>query len=279
MYRHDLDQPARPLSDEEILTLATASTPALLSEHKCKTIDEVLDTKWTDQFGNGCQWYFDKRVSHSEVCTSAEARTNCPQACASVQECFVVEEATPFFHVWDRVRRLEPLGSNGSLCLGSSVSRDEIVRECKSWQQRGGLDAEPPAAVESWLESMEVGREGRRINLTESCSRIALAIDEYCSFNSTEVKEFTRQSKANNGDMTITFWAKPLGQASMISSRFFSQISWFARLFPPQHQIIQGLWFNPNGLSPFPLSLLFSLHLRDLFFFFLCPCPGSYLFS
>jgi len=247
MYVHNLEQPAAPLSDEDIFKIATANTPALSSEHKCKAVTEVLDTLWKDQFGNGCEWYYQKRVTHAEVCASEEARTNCPQACASVQECFVVEDFTPVFRVWDRVRRLEPMASNGSLCLGSSVPREEVLRQCELWQKRGGVDAETPAAIESWLESMEVGREGRRINLTEPCSRIALAIDDHCSFNSTEVREFSGHSRANNGDMTISFWAKPVGQPSMIGERFFPQVSWFAQLHPPQHQLTQGLWFNPNG--------------------------------
>ena len=250
MYVHNLvdqDEVATPLSNEDIFAIASSETPALSSEYKCKAITEVLDSLWHDQFGNGCQWYFDKRLSHAEVCMSPEARTNCPQACASVQECFVIEEPTPIFHVWDRVRRLEPMASNGSLCLGSAVSREEIMQQCGDWMSKGGLDGELTSRFESWLESMDVGREGRRINLTEACSRIAHAIDDHCSFNSSEVQEFTRLSKINNGDMTIGFWAKPVGQASLISNRFFSQVSWFAQLHPPQHQLSQGLWFNPNG--------------------------------
>lgn len=186
------------------------------------------------------------------MCKSAAAAAQCPLACLSVQECFIKQETVPSFQVWDRVRRLEPMDNspNGTLCLGSSMvagtsstsslSRAKVVQQCEAWQQRGGLASEVPRVVENWLESMTVGREGRRLNVTEPCTLVAAAIDEHCSFDIAQVEEFTRLVKKNGGDMTLAFWVKPIHELSLIGSRFFPQITFFSRLHPPQHVINQG---------------------------------------
>jgi hypothetical protein len=247
MYIHNLDSPSRPLTSADVLKVATAATPVLDSTYKCKSITEVLDTTWHDDFGNTCDWYMRKRATHPLVCELKAARQNCPIACTAIQECNVVEEVVPMYQVWDRVRRLEPKATNASLCLDSSLSPSAVVQQCKSWKAKGGLSAERTSVVEGWLESMTVGREGRRLNLTDACENVEKAIDEHCGFNMSAVRQFTRESRKNNGDMTLTFWVKPLGNASLVKSRFFPQVSLFSSLYPPQQPLTQGIWFNPNG--------------------------------
>lgn len=55
MYVHNLDSTAAPLSAANLRSIASAPTPALASQFKCKKITEILDTTWTDEFGHPCQ--------------------------------------------------------------------------------------------------------------------------------------------------------------------------------------------------------------------------------
>ena len=107
--------------------------------------------------------------------------------------------------------------------------------------------SEAPTAVENWLESVTVGNEGRRLNMTQPCADIVDSIDRHCSFNISEVQEFTKRVQANGGDMTLAFWVKPVNELSLIKSRFFPQLTFFSSLHPPQHVINLGIFFNPNG--------------------------------
>ena len=264
LYVHSVDAPARPLTSADVFKIAMGDTPALAAAYKCRAISEVIDTTWQDDFGHTCDWYNRKRRTHPAVCLLQAAQRNCPLACAAVQECAVEEDDVPSFRIWDRVRRLEPMMPNASLCLGSGrpracvagdcdlsaeqgLSRASVHARCRAWQGRGGLASEKARVVENWLESISVGREGTRLNLTQACDRVAEAVDEHCAFNLSAVQEFTRLSRRNNGDMTLAFWVKPLGDASLVNGRFFPQLTLFSSLYPPQHTLTQGIWFNPNG--------------------------------
>ena len=107
------------------------------------------------------------------------------------------------------------MSPNGTLCLGTSWTRAQVLKECRAWQARGGMGSEVPASVENWLESITVGNEGRRLNVTEPCADVMQAIDQHCSFNVSEVQEFTKRVQENGGDMTISFWVKPLNEQSL----------------------------------------------------------------
>jgi hypothetical protein len=70
--------------------------------------------------------------------------------------------------------------------------------------------------VEQWFRSSQVGTRSRRLNMT-SCDELEAAIDEECSYDGTQVTEFTKAMKENGGDFTISFWVKPTGANSLVT--------------------------------------------------------------
>ena len=82
-------------------------------------------------------------------------------------------------------------------------------------------------------------------SIDEECS----CIDDECSFSHEPIAKFTRDVKAAKGDFSIAFWVKPLGQKSLHTKykRFFPHITFFAKTSPPQHNLLAGLYYNPNG--------------------------------
>lgn len=103
------------------------------------------------------------------------------------------------------------------------------------------------AEISAWLDSFS-RQKGRRVDLRD-CNAFQAAVDEQCAFNSTEVQRFSQESKQNNGDYTIAFWMKPLGEISFneYRKRFIPHIQFLSSISPPQHNVAFGHWENPNG--------------------------------
>lgn len=91
-------------------------------------------------------------------------------------------------------------------------------------------------------------RAGRRIDLRD-CDVLKEAIDEDCSFDADQVEKFTTEMKLNNGDYTLGFWLKPLGDLSLHDTlkRFLPTLAFYASTSPPLHNLQWGKWSNPNG--------------------------------
>ena len=138
--------------------------------------------------------------------------------------------------------------------------------------------------VEQWFISSQLRTRSRRLNMT-NCDELEAAIDEECTYNGTQVTEFTKAMKKNGGDFTISFWVKPTGANSLVSdlsqkpmfvpqvlcmpvqlygcmhvplcvcltnqlttNHNSTQIWFYGKTTPPQAQVGFGLWHtNPNG--------------------------------
>jgi len=252
-----------PLQTADIYSIASAPIPAAAAaffrDASCLDISSTLmeDKEWMDMYGNTCSWYSKHRDSYSQVCKGAEARTQCPQACKSKQQCWSTAATPPTYFVWDRIRRIEAKHANGTICLSTKSSASDIVSRCRAWSATR-TSATDAATMANWLESSDVASmKGRRIDVTD-CDQLEKVIDPECSFDPAPVEQFSADMQKNGGDFTIAFWVRPLGAASMNENpaalkdkngdaRFFPHVSFLSRLSPPAHNLQWGLWKNPNG--------------------------------
>jgi len=204
------------LEEEEISSLAGATTSQLDSRFKClpPSSSELLDTDWRDWGGRDCQWYLNARKMNPLVCDAAGAATNCPNSCASKKICFTgTQTCDSTYFVFDRTQLMVPKHANGSLCLGSTFQRQELVQQCRDWLAsgelgslggRGGRDdpvakdsknwkTEHNRAISQWLDtvwfwSKELATvEGKHLNITD-CEQLEAAIDDHCVFDMKPVK-------------------------------------------------------------------------------------------
>jgi len=159
------------LSGAEMLALATAPTPQLDEEYKCLAIEspKMIDTSWQDDMGHDCVWFRDHAEVLPALCELEAAKTNCPTACQTRQECFNDAPDPPVYKVWTRTR-WEGLkrGNAGSICLGSHLTKEAVVQDCKAWVAAGGT-RDNSDEMAAWLESIDpsLGRKGvSRVNVT-----------------------------------------------------------------------------------------------------------------
>jgi len=264
MYHHNQPAGVGKLSAQEIreLSLNQSGAVQIPDEYRCLSIENKLmqDTTWQDGFGNGCEWFHSQRKTNPDLCLLDKARSECPLSCMARKECFNKREGKKARFAWDRTRRVDMQGPNGTICLSSSLQKEAIVQECRRWVQSGelgatggrGVSQDDDSFLKGWLESMAtIGpqpRSGRRVNITD-CDELDASIDEHCDFGIQDVIDFTSDMKAAGGDFTIAFWVKPLGEQSKMgdTDRFFAHINFFSTISPPQHNLLFGQWVNPNG--------------------------------
>lgn len=237
-----------PMQGAEVKRVAQGPTPGLSELQRCLPVTSPVmqDSDWTDTFGHDCGWYYDQRQTNPAVCRLEAAAQQCPIACKSRQECLSSEESPEVFFSWDRIRKIEARGENGTICLHDQDSADAAVERCMAWVASGNARSEPlDPLLQPWLQSFQEAK-GRRIELRD-CTALREAIDPYCSFNASAVKAFTAGVMRQNGDFTIGFWVKPTAAASLIDGKFIPHVQFYASLSPPTHNLAWGLWLNANG--------------------------------
>ena len=206
-----------PLTASQVLALASAPTTGVLDdEYKCLAITDPLlaDAVWTDSTGHDCAWYYAQSQMYPEVCQLKAAAKACPISCKSKQECFTRSKPAPRYFAWDRTRLISMKADNGTICLGSQLSRAKVVQDCRDWHSSKGRGSQAGRGVseaddkflEQWLDSMARDgpqpRKGRRVNIT-ICDDLEQAIDDYCDFDIEQVRSFTRDVRAGGGDFTV----------------------------------------------------------------------------
>ena len=222
-----------------LLDLAQAPTPLLQAKYKClpPSSPDLLDTDWQDSQGRDCQWYYNARQKNPVMCDLAEAIEKCPTSCESRTECFsgVKSASNKVYFAFDRVRLIDADVShpNGSLCLGNTYTRQDIVQQCRDWLasgEIGSLGGRTGAgvsrdtgqyknvhdrALSHWLDTV-LHVEGKHVNISD-CEELNLAIDTACGFEVDQVEHFTREAKSSQG-YSLAFWLKPIGNRSLSDS-------------------------------------------------------------
>ena len=171
----------------------------------CVTIQEGIDTDWTDPVGNGCAWYQEMRTTVPNICSTEEIRSKCPVACATKDPCFVGDDVrTSTYSIWNRIMHLreERLG-DGVICVREGV---DAAAEC-----RKNLDvttATPSHGGKVWpMFPPPAGLHGHRdINITD-CDILKSRINPYCSFPAPWTKDVKAEIKRNGG-FSMEFWFK-----------------------------------------------------------------------
>jgi hypothetical protein len=208
----------------------------------------MLDSNWMDANGNGCEWYYTHKAAYPHICNLRTVQSKCGLSCRPAQACFPgqVDRSIQHYFVWDRIRRLQPSTVNGTICLGSSMDKNDIVKKCLDWVN--GLGGELPQLP--WAENY-LDLKGRKINVTD-CYTLGASVNEYCAFDMAPVEQFTESLKGSNGDFTMSFWIKPVVRPDVEDSlhtdgKFYPHVSLYSGLSPPKHHLSMGLWANPDG--------------------------------
>ena len=123
-----------------------------------------------------------------------------------------------------------------SKCLdaqNSKLEKSKVVQECHDWvktlhnmpaswsnhaKDSSRWESKHPEFVQWWRSSFgNFPSRARRLNMTD-CDELEASIDEQCSFDGTQMNEFTKTMKENGGDFTMSFWIKPTGANSMLKN-------------------------------------------------------------
>ncbi|KAJ1489902.1 hypothetical protein T484DRAFT_1778766 [Baffinella frigidus] len=238
-----------PLSAAEIRAVAEGVTSGISDETKClpRGSTRFRDDSWSDLHGHDCTWYAETRVTSPKICEFSSAAAHCPVACRSRQECYPGNiTATKAYYVW--VTMMSMRGGGPTLCLGTDLgTKTQVVDACRDWTEtaRFGVWWDAGEGEGAWGVYREWAKQAGDLR---SCDDLAAAVDDYCSFDSAPVREFTAASQINGGDFTVTFWVKPSSQQSPdpLTKRFEPSLGFLASLSPPRHNLIVGRFDNAS---------------------------------
>lgn len=214
------------------------------SSYRCTPLDSPImkDKPWQDLYGHTCQWFHDNRDRFPGVCALPQARTQCPIACKSLQECYSNFKAPEPYFAWRSIRRIERRGAHGTVCLGDDMALDSVVSECRKWRAERSAGSDDLKVFEHEVETSNA----KRVNLSD-CEELAEAVDSACSYDAEEVRRFTAKAKESGGDYTIAFWIKPVGEESLFEGgRFVPHLQFINTLNPPRHNLGWG-WYVESG--------------------------------
>jgi hypothetical protein len=139
-----------------------------------------------------------------------------------------------------------PMVTNGSLCLGDDMKKEDVVNECKLWMASKrigslggrGVGAAHDQALHHWLDAVlppDGGgkAEGAHLNLTV-CEYLREAIDDACAFDTEAVNKFSETLKTSDG-FSLAFWVKAVDATSLTESgKFFPHLSLLHNISPPE---------------------------------------------
>jgi len=77
------------------------------------------------------------RAENPTICNLEEARAACLLTC-NQNACFEAAQPATVRYVWDSIRSLSPKTTNGSICLSSQLSSDQVVAACRERAASGG---------------------------------------------------------------------------------------------------------------------------------------------
>ena len=144
------------------------------------------------------------------------------------------------------IRLMVPMVTNGSLCLGDGMKKEDVVNECKLWMASKrigllgsrGVGAAHDQALYHWMEAVLPpsggGKaEGVHLNLTV-CEVLKEAIDDACAFDMDAINKFSEKLKTSDG-FSLAFWVKAVDSTSLTESgKFFPHLSLLHSISPPE---------------------------------------------
>ena len=243
------------LTDKQILDIASNSTDPITKKvlRTCILPTATDSSSYQDRQGNNCEWYFTARTEDPHACNEA-ASLACPIACER-SKCYKRASKQPArHHIWDRIHRLIPQSGKHTLCLDTSISKKELLSECKLPPQAGTHQSshvqEPRHGFPYFSEKL---RDESYLNVTD-CEVLRASLNEYCSFS------FPRSAHTIDPEQfTISFWIKHLSNRGTHEMVMFiascatwlmrililsvSQVSLYSGLNPPE------LFFTLKGPS------------------------------
>jgi len=241
------------LSAGDVLLLAKTPGELLKSEDLCVdtyyAATTPVDSLWRDDHGRDCHWYASHRHQALSICEQEDPKVQCPVACMSYQPCYVPQTVHRHYQLWDRIQTIQKKTSTGALCLDSHgrsrADKDADTKlACEAWVRAG----KPGDYEADWRTDFE-GALGVRIdfyNDSSVCEAVVAALDEECAFDSALVRNFTADVALNGGNMTISFWVRPIDEASFIGKQFLPHLAFYSSLFPPEHNLVIGA-FESNA--------------------------------
>jgi hypothetical protein len=237
------------LSAQNIWALAHQELSDLAPKDRCIFDEHALDTLWEDEHGRDCEWYALHRSVSEAICQNPEPLQYCPVACGTYQACYEPDSNFRHYQMGHQIQTILPKTSKGTFCIdseGQDVAKKKLQlrMECEEWVKAG---RHAPFA-KLWSANFRQSR-GRRFDLLNSssvCQDVLDSVDNNCEFNGTEVRLFTQDVLRSGGDFTLSFWVKPIDEASMIDKQFVPQVAFYSRLFPPEHNFVLGAYSSDS---------------------------------
>ena len=207
------------LTDQQILDIASDSTdPETTKVLRTCILPTAKDSLvYRDSQGNNCEWYFTARAENPHACNEA-ASLECPIACER-SKCYERASEQPAIHrTWDRIHRLIPKSGSPTLCLDTSISREELFSGCNNARKQHSTHRVPKHGFSYFSEEEEL----KYLNATD-CKSLKASLNEYCSFS------FPRSAHSINPEQfTISFWIKYLSnrgtQETVMSLAFYNRL-------------------------------------------------------
>jgi hypothetical protein len=144
------------------------------------------------------------------------------------------------------IRLMVPMVTNGSICLGDGMNKEDVVNECKLWMASKrigllgsrGVGADHDQTLYHWMDAVlppDGGgkAEGVHLNLTV-CEVLKEAIDDACAFDMDAINKFSEKLKTSDG-FSLAFWVKAVDSTSLTESgKFFPHLSLLHSISPPE---------------------------------------------
>mmetsp|Transcript_924 Transcript_924/g.2032 ORF Transcript_924/g.2032 Transcript_924/m.2032 type:complete len:1682 (-) Transcript_924:65-5110(-) len=284
------------LTEAQQLTAMRAGTWSNdVKQQQCVEADSdnsYADKNTRDSSRHTCLWYAQMKLIGPEVCSTPQAKILCPVTCAGKKEChngntkfgYVPPVKPKKFRVWNRVMFLRPKPTRSLICLGKSVNKADVLKECR----RVAAAGEVPANSNSpdWYKFKyglsEVWPLVGKADITD-CAVLEARMDDVdqCTWDDSWISEFKTQREATPGRFySMSWFAKATPGSYGMPGTFWQHVSLISQLAPaytladvseqaPQREDQLRVWYPaPTGGTAQQQPLTGSVDYRDWSFYY-----------
>jgi hypothetical protein len=209
------------LSEAELKKLAEeskdSSNKALRS---CEHRKEGGDTEWSDVYGHDCSWYYTISKAVPGVCTSAEVKKQCPEACSVKKPCYEAHEDVLTYDIWNRVMLLEDsLHQKGAgvVCAREGV---DLLALCDKNKATPDTSAAPGASgIPIPKDGSAYEEKFMDIPVTD-CEHLRKVVNPYCAWGAAN----THMARRDESNATRRGGGSTSASASVAAST--SSVDW-----------------------------------------------------
>ena len=191
------------LSEAELKKLAEESKDSSNKDlRSCEHRKEGGDTEWIDLYGHDCSWYYKMRKRVPGVCTSAEVKKQCPEACGVKKPCYEAHVDVMTYDIWNRVMLLEDSLHHkgmGVVCARESV---DLLALCEKNQKTPDTSPAPGASGIPIPKDGSAYEEKFMDIPVADCEYLKKVVNPYCAFGASNTHIARRDTRRGGGGST-----------------------------------------------------------------------------